>query len=280
MKSQKIGMGLIMLLLVSGISGCGRLRVLTTGYNDSAGAYYDIRGFRMYTETYGKGKPLLMIHGNGGDMNAFANNVPYFSKKFKVILADSRAHGRSVDPSDSLSFEMMADDYAALLTAMHIPRAYVLGWSDGGIIALELAMRHPEKVIRLASTGANLRADSIGLRPDVWQDGVKEYKAWQKRMPLTDAKEKNDYKVFMLDYEQPDIALTELRKIKCPALIIGGDNDLIPVAHTRQIAAHIPRGKLWIVPNSGHATLMDHSRQFNREVDAFFHRFFFKYRHR
>ncbi|ANH82105.1 alpha/beta hydrolase [Niabella ginsenosidivorans] len=257
-------------LLLLGAAGCGRLRVMTYGYNNNVGKYYDIRGIHMYTEVYGKGKPLLMIHGNGGDMSAFANNVPYFSKKYKVILADSRAHGRSADTSDSLSFEMMADDYAALLTAMHIPSAYVLGWSDGGIIALELAMRHPDKVLKLASSGANLWADSVGLRPDVWLEGVEEYQSWQKRLPLTDVNDRNDYKIFMLDYEQPNIALEELKKIKCPALIIGGDNDLIPVAHTRQIAAGISNAELWIVPNSGHATLIDHSRQFNKKVDEFF----------
>ena len=66
-------------------AGCGRLRVMTYGYNNSVGTYYDIRGIRMYTEVYGKGKPLLMIHGNGGDMSAFANNIPYFSKKYKEL---------------------------------------------------------------------------------------------------------------------------------------------------------------------------------------------------
>lgn len=277
MNAFRIRTGLFIALVIWTMGGCGRLRVITNGYNDAVGKYYTIRGFRMYTEVYGQGQPLLMIHGNGGDMSAFANNLPYFSKKYKVILADSRAHGRSVDPSDSLSFEMMADDYSALLSAMHISSAYVLGWSDGGIIALELAMRHPEKVIKLASTGANLWADSIGLRPDVWRDGVRDYNAWQKRMPLTGEKEKNDYKVFMLDYEQPDIALNELRKIQCPSLIIGGDNDVIPVAHTRQIAANIRRGELWIVPNSGHATLVDHSSTFNKRVEAFFRK---PYRHR
>ncbi|MBZ4190394.1 alpha/beta fold hydrolase [Niabella beijingensis] len=262
----------MLIAFVPVLSGCGRLRVLTNSYNDAAGKYYEIRGFRMYAEVYGRGKPLLMIHGNGGDLSAFANNIAYFSKKYKVILADSRAHGRSADPSDSLSFEMMADDYSALLTAMHVPAAYVLGWSDGGIIALEMAMRHPEKVLKLASSGANLSADSIGLRPDVWLDGVKDYNTWQKRTPLTGEKEKNDYKVFMLDYAQPDIPVKELGRIKCPALIIGGDNDLIPVAHTRQIAGSISKSELWIVPNSGHATLMDHSRSFNKRVDEFFHK--------
>src|ERR1700729_2938948 len=75
------------------------------GNNPAAGKYYNIRGIKMYTEVYGHGTPLLMIHGNGGSMEAFKKNVPFFSKKYKVILVDSRAHGKSVDPSDSLTFE-------------------------------------------------------------------------------------------------------------------------------------------------------------------------------
>ncbi len=114
----------------------------------------------MYTEVYGAGKPLLLIHGNGGSMSAFRKNIPYFSKRYKVIAVDSRAQGKTIDNNDSLSFEMMADDFAALLDAMHIDSAYVIGWSDGGINALLLALRHPEKVIRLVSTGANMTPDS------------------------------------------------------------------------------------------------------------------------
>jgi pimeloyl-ACP methyl ester carboxylesterase len=112
----------------------------------------------MYCEIYGSGKPLLVIHGNGGSISSFTSNIPYFAKKYKVIAVDSRSHGKSVDPKDSLSFEMMADDFAVLLDTLQIRSAYVLGWSDGGINALLLAMRHPEKVIKLASTGANLSA--------------------------------------------------------------------------------------------------------------------------
>src|SRR5882762_7148064 len=100
----------------------------------------------MYCEVYGSGAPMLIIHGNGGSINNFVMQIPYFSKKYKVILADSRAQGKSVDNTDSLSYEMMADDYAALLTALHIDSANVIGWSDGGIEGLLLAIRHPEKV--------------------------------------------------------------------------------------------------------------------------------------
>src|SRR5690242_6877810 len=84
------------------------------GTNAAKGKFYHIRGIDMYAETYGSGAPLLIIHGNGGSIDNFAFQIPYFSKKYKVIVADSRAQGRSKDPSDSLSYEMMADDYAAL----------------------------------------------------------------------------------------------------------------------------------------------------------------------
>ncbi|MGZ3951839.1 MAG: alpha/beta fold hydrolase, partial [Flavisolibacter sp.] len=95
------------------------------GSNKAAGKYYDIRGFKMYAETYGAGQPLLIIHGNGGSISNFVNQIPYFSKKYKVIVADSRAQGNSKDAADSLSYEMMADDYASLLDQMKIDSAYV-----------------------------------------------------------------------------------------------------------------------------------------------------------
>jgi len=239
------------------------------GNNPMAGKYYNIRGFKMYCEVYGQGKPLLMIHGNGGSINAFKKNIPYFSKKYKVIVVDSRAHGKSIDTKDSLSFEMMADDFDALLEAMHIKKTYVIGWSDGGINALVLAMRHPDKVIRLASTGANLWPDSTALIPSLWKDMVKQYNE-QKNKKWTTAKEKNDWKIFLLDYFQPNIPLSALKAIKCPSLIICGDHDLIPVEHTVLIYHNIPKAYLWVVPNSGHGTLIEHTDEFNKVVDGFF----------
>ena len=138
------------------------------GNNKKAGKYYDIRGFKMYAEVYGKGQPLLIIHGNGGSINNFIYQIPYFSKKYKVIIADSRAQGKSVDKGDSLTYEMMADDYAALLDILKIDSADVIGWSDGGINGLLLSIRHPEKVKKLAVTGANLVPDfrHVRIRPE------------------------------------------------------------------------------------------------------------------
>src|SRR6201996_482020 len=169
----------LFLIVASAVfTACGQNKKVPYGHNDSVGKYYDVRGIKMYTETYGTGKPLLMIHGNGGSIGAFAGTIPYFAKKYLVIAVDSRAHGRTKDDRDSLSFEMMADDFDALLTAMHIDSCYVLGWSDGGINAIVLAMRHPNKVIKLASTGANLWPDSTGLIPSYWLGEQRDYAKW------------------------------------------------------------------------------------------------------
>lgn len=255
--------------------GCSQEAKPPYGNNAAAGRYYNVRGIKLYTEVYGTGKPLLLIHGNGGSIHAFASNIPYFAKKYKVIAVDSRAHGKSHDDRDSLSFEMMADDFAALMDAMHIDSAYVLGWSDGGINAIELAMRHPDKVIKLASTGANLWPDSTGIIPSYWKQEQIDYNA-KKNTVFTTAKEKNDWKVFLLDWFQPNIKLSALKAIKCPSLIIAGDHDVIPTEHTVLISQNIPKAYLWIVPNSGHPTLIEHSDEFNKKVDEFFEKPFIK----
>ena len=239
------------------------------GNNPAVGKYYDINGFKMYTEVYGSGPPLLMIHGNGGSISAFTKNIPYFAQHYTVILADSRSQGKSLDPNHPLTFEMMADDFATLLTAMHIPSADVIGWSDGGINALLLAIRHPEKVKRLASTGANLWPTADAFRPGLWDDEKKEYESGLHKTYTTPA-EKNARKIFLLDWNEPHITLAQLHTLKTPSLIICGDHDLISINHTVLIYQNLPHAQLWVVPDSGHATLIDQTEDFNREVNKFF----------
>lgn len=260
--------GLVLLLLI-GMQSVFCQTKIDYGSNKAAGKYYPVRGINIYTEQYGTGKPLLLLHGNGGSIRSMASLIPYFSSQYKVIAVDSRAHGKSTDPGDSLSFEMMADDNAALLDLLHIDSAYVIGWSDGGIIALSLAMRHPGKVIKLASTGANLWPDSTALLPSLWKE-EKHYYDSLHTTTFTTAKEKNDWKIFMLDWLQPNIPLAALKNISCPSLIISGDNDLINLEHTIQIYQHIPHAYLWILPDSGHDTLIGHKDEFNKKVNEFF----------
>lgn len=239
------------------------------GKNKAVGKYYNIRGFKMYVEVYGQGKPVLFIHGNGGSINNFTKQIPYFTQKYKVIIADSRAQGKSSDAADSLSYEMMADDYAALLDAMKIDSAHVVGWSDGGINGLLMAIRHPGKVKKLAITGANLRPDTTAVPQEVWDMVIPMYTEL-KAKPDKNEMEKRGYKLLKLLVENPHIPLSDLQKISCPTLVIGGDHDVIKEEHTLEIYKNIPNAYLWILPNSGHSTPIVYSTEFNSKVDAFF----------
>ena len=239
------------------------------GNNPAAAKFYDINGFRMYTEVYGSGPALLMIHGNNGDMSAFAKNVPYFATHYKVILADSRSQGKSLDPDHPLNFEMMADDFATLLDAMHIDSAYILGWSDGGINALLIALRHPEKVKKLVATGANLWVGPDPFAPGLWDQMEHEYTTGLTKTYST-PKEKNDRKLFLLDWWEPHITLAQLQTIQTPSLIMAGDHDVISLPHTILIYQNLPHASLWIVPHSGHPTVIEHADEVNRKVDEFF----------
>lgn len=239
------------------------------GHNKAVGKYYDIRGFKMYAEVYGTGKPLLIIHGNGGSINNFIYQIPYFGKKYKVIIADSRAQGKSTDKGDSLTYEMMADDYAALLDAMKIDSAYVIGWSDGGINGLLLSIRHPEKVKKLALTGANLVPDTTAVPQQIWDMVMPVLTELRNKQNKTE-QEKAQFKLYRLLAEQPHIPLTDLQKITCPALIIGGDHDVIKEEHTMLIYKNISKSYLWILPGSGHSTPVVYKDDFNKVVDRFF----------
>lgn len=238
------------------------------GRNKAVGKFATIRGFNMYYETYGTGRPLLFIHGNSGSINAFLYQIPFFAKNYKVIVADSRAQGKSIDTGDSLTYEMMADDLAELLNTLHLDSCYVVGWSDGGINGLLLAMRHPEKVAKLAVTGANLWPDTTAVDPFVYHWAMKMNDTLAK-MPQT-AKLKGERKLARLLSYEPHIRVEQLHAIQCPTLVIGGDHDVLLPKHTLLIAENIPKSYLWILPASGHSTPINYKDQFNQVVDNFF----------
>ncbi|MCS3796824.1 alpha/beta fold hydrolase [Niastella sp. OAS944] len=184
-------------------------------------------------------------------------------------MADSRAQGKSADKSDSLSYEMMADDYAALLDAMKIDSAFVIGWSDGGINGLLLAIRHPQKVKKLATTGANLWPDTSAVYQEVIDMVKPEYTPLKNNANKTEV-QKNQWKLIRLLIEEPHIPLASIQTIKCPSLVIGGDHDVIREEHTMLIYKNIPNAYLWILPNSGHSTPIVYKDHFNQIVADFF----------
>jgi pimeloyl-ACP methyl ester carboxylesterase len=233
------------------------------GNNLQAGRYAVINGIDLYYETYGSGEPLILLHGNGGSINSFSNQIPFFEKYYHVIAIDSRMQGKSGGLSDSISYDMMASDFCALLDYLNIDSAYVLGWSDGGIDGLIMAMRCPEKVKRLAVSGANIVPDSSAL-PNSDIVSMKNFVEHDKTASKTEIALNK-----MMLY-QPNIIFADLQKIRCPVLVMAGDHDIIKPEHTLKIFQSIPLAFLCVFPDSNHGVCQQHPKLFNETVLAFF----------
>lgn len=224
-------------------------------------------GVKLYYEIYGSGEPLLLVHGNGGSGKDFVKQIPYFSKHFRVIAMDSRDQGRSGDSAGTLTYEKMADDLSALLDHLKIKKAYVLGWSDGGINGLLLAIRHPDKVIKLASMAANLNPSDKAVHPDV----LNAIKGMASGMPApVTAQQKRESKVMSIMLAEPNIDPKLLNTISAPTLVMAGDHDVICDEHTVEIFHNIPNSQLVIFPNSTHMAAFDDPVLFNSTADRFF----------
>src|SRR5204863_3489440 len=138
----------------------------------------------------------------------------YFFQEYQMIIADSRAQGRSVDDGDSLSYEMMADDLNALLDSLHLGSCYVIGWSDGGINGLLLAIRHPDKVKKLAVTGANLWPDTSAVDSYAYNWAMNYNNQLSKKQQTPQVQ--SALKLARLLSYEPHITLEQLHAIKCP----------------------------------------------------------------
>ena len=230
------------------------------GANPAAGNFFDHDGVKLYYEVYGTGEPLLIIHGNGASIWTLRAQIEYFRRKYRVLVMDSRDHGRSSDSPGPLTFETMTDDLAALLDHLHAGPAYVLGWSDGGIEALLLGMRYPERVKMIAAMAANL--DPSGIYPEVLVAISPEKPAGSK---VTRAQ-----RVEQLDRDEPHIKPEALAAVTAPTLVLAGDHDIIRDDHTLLIYHHLANGQLAIFPGATHMIPFDDPTRFNTVVDRFF----------
>ena len=243
------------------------------GANPTVGKVFNHDGVKLYYEIYGTGEPLLIIHGNGASIWTLRAQINYFREKYKVIVMDSRDHGRSSDSPIALSFETMTDDLAALLDHLHVGPAYILGWSDGGIEALLLGMRHPETVKMIATMAANL--DPSGVYPEVLarSDAPAREISADKTENLKAARAQ---RVEQLDRNEPHINPEALRSITVPTLVLAGDHDIVIDEHTLLIYHHLPKSELVIFPGATHMIPFDDPALFNTTVDHFFSKPFVK----
>ncbi|EDP94458.1 hypothetical protein KAOT1_05962 [Kordia algicida OT-1] len=241
------------------------------GQNDDKGGFVNVNGVKLYYEIYGKGKPLLLLHGAGQSISAFRSQIDFFSKHYKVIALDSRGRGRSTDNDDELTYVNQAKDVHDFLEKLKLDTVSIIGWSDGGIIGLIVAMKYPEKVEKLIAMAANIHPN--GLLPERLQLHKKNIERLEK-----DEKEKDtfDYKLLKQLVYYPQLKFDDLRSITSPTLIMAGDHDLIQDMHTIKIFQAIPNANLAIFPGETHWFPEDNSKLFNTTVFDFLQKEFKK----
>jgi len=238
------------------------------GANAAAGHTFTHDGVTLYYEVYGTGEPLLMVHGNGGSISDLRKQIAYFRRRYMVIAMDSRDHGRSGDSAETLTYEKMTDDQAALLDHLKVGPVNVLGWSDGGIEALLLGIRHPAKVKKLIAMAANLNPTEDAFSPDI----LALIKTMMADIPATarDTPEgRRALKVTGMMLVEPNIDAKALEGITAPTLVLAADHDVIRDEHTIDIYHHVPNSQLAIFPNATHMIPYDDPATFNATVERF-----------
>jgi pimeloyl-ACP methyl ester carboxylesterase len=239
------------------------------GSNSAAGKTFTHDGIELYYEVYGAGEPLLLVHGNGGSIADFKAQIDHFSRRYSVIAMDSRDQGKSGDSPDRITYEKMTDDLAALLDHLKTGPVNVLGWSDGGIEALLLGVRHPAKVKKIAAMAANLNPGEEAVYPEVWamaRSIMDSMPASVKETPQG----KRELKVTQMMFDEPHIAPKALEAVTAPTLVLASDHDMIRDEHTLEIYHHIPNSQLCIFPNATHMVPYDEPALFNATVERFF----------
>ena len=222
------------------------------------GSYWArVNGHKMYYEVHGNGPTLLLLHGGGSSGGeTFEQQLNSFARHHQIILPDQVGQGRTPDIPGPLSYTAMMNDTLVLLKSLKLPRVDVVGFSDGGILALMLAVNHPELVRKLVVSGVNIAPE--GLTADTLDD--------LRAVPLTDEPHTLDEKLRQLWLNAPtekELNLELLAKIKDPVLVISGDRDAITLEHTLKIYRAIPNAELCILPDTDHGTFTGRPKWLN-----------------
>ena len=230
-----------------------------------------INGIDLYYQTLGTGLPLLLLHGGLANADYWDNQLPVFAETYKVIAIDSRGHGRSTFTEEPISYALMAADVIALLDMLGIERANVVGWSDGGMIGLELAIHHPERLHKLIAYGANYNPS--GLRADMNTNAkFNNYLAKAAADYQQVAPDPLRWGAFLENIGQmwatePNYAPAQLATIATPTLILDGEEEeLLEIQHVKELASLIPTAKLRLMAGVGHFAPWEQPQTFNQIV--------------
>src|SRR5680860_316553 len=275
---MKNNLKLLILLLTSSIYGIATAQVQMNfkfdtpyGDNQAVGKYVEINGAKIYYEEYGKGEPLLLIHGNGSSIKWMGNQIDYFKTRYRVIIADNRGQGKSELNTDSLTYVQIARDWDGLVNYLKLDSLSIIGWSDGGIIALKMGINNKSKIKKIVAMGANLRSDSTAVHAWAINNVKKERELIESKIQEKDTTQNWNLQKQLLGLlgEQPNIPTSDLSKIKAQVLIIAGDEDIIRGKHSIEMYENIPKAQLCIMPGETHFAPASNPELFNEIVNRF-----------
>lgn len=232
--------------------------------------YMPVNGIRIWYGVFGHGRPVILLHGGLANANYWGNQVRALQKHYKVVVMDSRGHGRSTRDKTPYGYDLMASDVLGLMDRLGIKKAAIVGWSDGAIIGLDIALHHPERVSKLFAFAAN--SDPSGVadidRSPVFNAFIARAGKEYAHLSPTPAQ----YQAFVAQITtmwqtQPHWTASDLETIHVPTWIVDGDHDeAIKRRNTEFMAAHIPGAGLLILPEVSHFAFLQDPRQFNQSL--------------
>jgi len=251
---------LLLLTIIFTVSGNSQIK-----YGSNNGKYLTIKGTKIYYEEYGKGAPLLLIHGGFGSIADFEKVIPLLAKKHRVIIADAPGLGRSEYSENKLSYNLLAEYNSAIIDKLKLDSLNVIGWSDGGITALILAKNRPDKVKKIIVSGVNYKIEGFKNIEEVkswtdtnwieqhWPNWIKQY---QKLSPSKDWK-RYVTETKQMWFQEQYFPKSDLEAIKAQTLIVYGDNDMYTLEHGIEIHDAIKNSQFCVIPNCSHEVFGD-----------------------
>jgi pimeloyl-ACP methyl ester carboxylesterase len=258
---------------VSILSGC------TSTYATHYRGYADIDDFRMYYEVHGDGDPVLLLHGGTlSGAESWSQVIPALAPSYRVIVPDSRAHGRSTDTEKPLGYDLLTDNIIELMDHLEIERAHVVGWSDGGVNGLNMALRYPDRLNKLVVYGTNFHANGLpdhaiettqALSPETWAAWVAEL-VYLNIAPDPGRMGIMLEKVKAMWLSQPTWTTEDLSRVTAPVLILEDSlGNAIRPEHTRAMAEAIPEAELVLIDDTDHGAPQVQAEVFNKLVLRF-----------
>ena len=241
--------------------------------------YVKIDDVTLHYKVWGKGGTILLLHGAMEYWKEWERQIPAFAREYKVIAVDTRGHGESTFTDRELSYELFADDMLKLLDKLNLDSVDVVGFGDGGIIGMIMAMKQPYKVHKLVAIGSNITADTNA----VYRAVLDKVQAWDydkmafylqmkfKGNPNPKLMPQLAKRMQKLLLTQPNLTYEDLWKIKCPTLIMAGDHDFIKLEHTKYIYENLPDGYLSIIPAGTHYCNKEKYQVVNATILDFLH---------